>query len=211
MPRRAWRSVYRVCITLADVICGWWKDSTFVCFASYGWPWRAGKHVVMRKQRGQKEPVPVSASLIAEIYNKFMGAVDYFNREALTVYRGQLRSTRVWRHVFFTLLQMWVHVSYCLYVFAKHRTFDADGSPGFKKMGVSGNKEFRLGLADELAAEHRAAYARSRRWRTRKLTPLSTVGLTVEAFCEHAPFPVKGMKKYKGTRAECAWCRATMS
>jgi hypothetical protein len=203
-------SVFRMCLSLVGTVCGWWRDSTWVLFLTVGWPWRDREHEVTRKQRGHREPVRVPCPLPATVYNKYMGPVDFFNREALTSYRGQLKCFRVWRHVFFTLFYFWIYIAYCLYVFAKNTCRNEAGEAVYPKLGVSGNKKFRLRLANELAKEQRGENARRKRWRKRKLINLSDVGVTVEEVLLHTAVKIRDMPTYTNRKAECAWCRATL-
>jgi hypothetical protein len=203
-------SVYRMCTSMAKTICGWWRDSTWVLIVTFGWPWKNAEHEVSRKQRGHRAPVRVKCPLPASVYNMYMGAVDFFNREALTTYRGQLKCFRVWKHIFFTLFFIWVYAAYCHFVFAKNTCLDEAGKAVYKKLGVSGNKEFRLRLAKELASEQKAHYARSKKHRKRTLTQISDVGLTVDEMLQHTAIPIRAMPKWRGRRAECIWCRTKL-
>lgn len=162
-------------------------------------------------QRNKKQgaALDLPCPLIAQCYNHAMGAVDYLNREALTVYRGHTRVARVWKHIFFVLLHLAVYVAFCCYQIAFHTVKDRKGEPRYKDLGASPNKAFRLELADALCAEQREHTAKIRQFR-RSLTPVSVGKASVEQIIQHTPQKIGIIPKFRGRRAECAWCRRSL-
>ena len=136
--------------------------------------------------------------------------VDYFNREALTVYRGAIRAIKVWKHIWVFLFHMAIYVAFVLYQFAVHTDVrDAEGKPAYRKLSGSPNKEFRLLLADELCKDQREHTARVRKHR-RQLTPLTSSSTHLEEVLEHTAQSLKIITRFKGRQAECAYCRANL-
>lgn len=163
-----------------------------------------------RRVRGQPVAAVFECPLAYHLYNLTMGCVDSNNREAQTTYRGQFRCFRVWKHIFFTLWHWVVYVAFALYQFARYTVNDKKGNPVYPNLGANPNKKFRLLLADELAAEQRAFYARSRKYGRKILKPISSVGVTVEEVVSHTAVPIRAIFRFAGRRAECAWCRKTL-
>jgi hypothetical protein len=135
-----------------------------------------------------------------------MGAVDYFNREALTVYKATLRTVKVWKHIFNTLLHIAIYISFALYQIAFYTVKDKRGKPCYQNLGPSPNKAFRLRLADELCKRQREHTYTLRKFK-RRLKPLATGRATVEQILEHTTKKITNIPKFKNRRAECAYCR----
>lgn len=146
--------------------------------------------------------------MVAVCYNYAMGAVDYLNREAFTTYRGKIRTRKVWKHFFHVLLHLAVYLAFCLYQFAYYTCRKNNGKPWYESLGVSPNKTFRLRLADELCKEQREHYHSLRRFR-RSVTPVAKCAAGVEEILLHTAQKIQIIPKFKGKRAECAWCRLT--
>lgn len=159
--------------------------------------------VAQRKQK-QGAALDLPCPLVAECYNHAMGAVDYLNREALTVYRGHTRTVRVWKHIFFVLLHLAVYVAYCCYHIAYYTVRFKNGQPRYANLN---NKAFRLELADQLCAQQREHTVQARKFRRHQKVPKVVSKASVEQILAHTAQKIAIIPKFRGRRAECAWCR----
>lgn len=179
---------------------------------SSSFPWTPS--TVNRRQRGYQSAREILCPVISLIYNTYMGCVDYFNRECFYAYRGQLRCSRVWKAIWFTLYHMAVYISFALYQVATYTTLLPNGQRAYKPLGTSPNKRFRLLLADELACEQRAYYNYAKRF-PRKKPPvtLSELGLSLQEVLNHTSVHIEHVPRYtnKDRRGECRWCRLALS
>jgi len=133
---------------------GWWLDSKWVLILTSGMPWLPA-HVKRRLKERQVNPaadpmlgedkwkIDVETALPFRLYNEQMQAVDCCNRDGQTTYRAGYKCYRLWKHIFFFLLNTWIYAAYCLYGIFQNDVTDSDGKPAYKKLGKHPQKEFR--------------------------------------------------------------------
>mmetsp|Transcript_8597 Transcript_8597/g.11634 ORF Transcript_8597/g.11634 Transcript_8597/m.11634 type:complete len:701 (+) Transcript_8597:1023-3125(+) len=203
----------------ASMNVGWWCDSTWVGLMTLGYNWVAD--VVYRRKRYDKKRAlsgekwsenkySVNGPWIVRLYNDYMGSVDGFNRDGQTTYHEVMRCTRYWKVVFSFLLQTWIYSSFCIYMLLLVKNGEGFG----KKIGKSPQKDFRVVLANQLAAEQRAIYHVCRKAGNKACEPCQYTPECLADVARHQVIPLKNMTKrfkYFRNRAKCFQCKARVT
>lgn len=190
-----------------------WRDTIDLLFLTVGVPWSMASEVSRRLKTGtgtrrhtSREKRLVPCTIVQELYNSLMGAVDATIRDAHRTYVNNIRCNRIWKVIFFQCFNTWIYTAFCL----QHWDSYEEPTHGKTQFRTDPAKNFRLALIDDLAKEAREerAIRRSVRSRQRALaTACLPVGTNIKEFLiDHELAHRRDMWGNK-PRGECKHCR----
>ena len=191
----------------ANIVVGYWIDTSLVGFVTVNIPWAAAANVARRiwlgtgrTRRRSPSKVSIDATIVQDYYNKYMGSVDAYIKEAHRTYASNERRNRVWKVIFHFLFNMSVYSAFCLYMwfscFMPHLQYET-----FKR---EPQKKFRLKLAEELASKCMSSTSRKRQRRQPNIHG-EDGPMELDVVMRHLHKNVREVEG--GRKAECAQCR----
>ena len=209
---------FRLSRELVGMVYGWWFDSKWCAFLSYGLPWkvttilRRHKYTKVERRRSalpirhSKEKAPRNCAAAPLQYTQQNGFCDIQNRIAHSTFSNPLKCFRVWKHIFGMLLHIWWYAAFCRYMWVVTHLPEL----GYRCFPASCYKEFLYTLSDCLAKLSRERYAAQKKGGRPTQSPLVPMPMSIKEMFEHQNVGercLRFLKKGVSIRGACVRCK----
>lgn len=192
-----------------SIAFGFWVDTITIGFLTVNVPWSAAATVLRRLWIGTNKKTrnrsatkqPVKCTIVQDYYNKWMGSVDAYIREAHRTYSSTERRQRLWKKIVHMLFDMAVYTSFCLYMWTSYNK----PSLHYAKLSHGAQKKYRITLADELTNFKAACPSKQAKKRPAPNDHQAFNDIAIDAILEHQH--IHHSKVPGGRSSECVACR----